>query len=195
MKTITLTLISLALACTVNAQDFNNNIEAARQAYSSGNLESSRFAMQQVLQELDLISGKETLKILPTTLGNLNVKVADDQVNSGSGFAGAVIHRAYQTGDVTATMEIISNSPLIGSINAILSIPFIGTGSNGDRKVIKIDGYKALIQKDSGTGKVSYDIQIPLASTLITLRTENYTDDIVKLANSIPVALIAQKLN
>ncbi len=195
MKTITLTLIGLALVCTVNAQDFNNNIEAARQAYSSGNLESSRFAMQQVLQELDLISGKETLKILPSTLGNLNAKVADDQVNSGSGFAGAVIHRAYQTGDVTATMEIISNSPLIGSINAILSIPFIGTGSNGDRKVIKIDGYKALIQKDSGTGKVSYDIQIPLASTLITLRTENYTDDIVKLANSIPVALIAQKLN
>lgn len=195
MKTITLTLIGLALVCTVNAQDFNNNIEAARQAYSSGNLESSRFAMQQVLQELDLISGKETLKILPTTLGNLSAKVADDQVNSGSGFAGAVIHRAYQTGDVTATMEIISNSPLIGSINAILSIPFIGTGSNGDRKVIKIDGYKALIQKDSGTEKVSYDIQIPLASTLITLRTENYTDDIVKLANSIPVALIAQKLN
>lgn len=195
MKTITLTLISLALACTVNAQDFNKNIEAARQAYSSGNLESSRFAMQQVLQEIDLISGKETLKILPTTLGNLDLKVADDQVNSGSGFAGAVIHRAYQTRDVTATMEIISNSPLIGSINAILSIPFIGTGSNGDRKVIKIDGYKALIQKDSGTGKVSYDIQIPLASTLITLRTENYTDDIVKLANSIPVALIAQKLN
>lgn len=45
---------------------------------------------------------------LPATLGNLNVKVADDLVNSGSGFAGAVIHRAYQTGDVTATMEIIS---------------------------------------------------------------------------------------
>lgn len=195
MKKIALTLIALGIVCTANAQGFANNVQTARQAYSSGNLENSRFAMQQMLQELDIISGKETLKILPATLGNLNAKIADDQVNSGSGFAGAVIHRVYQTGDISATLEIISNSPLIGSINAILSIPFIGTGSNGDRKVIKIDGYKALIQKDSGSEKPLYDIQIPLGSTLITMKTENYTDDIVKLAGSIPVTLIAQKLN
>ena len=195
MKTITLTLVALGFICTANAQDFNNNIQTARQAYTSGNLENSRFAMQQGLQELDILSGKETLKILPATLGTLNAKTAEDQVNSAVGFAGAVIHRVYQAGDVSATMEIISNSPLIGSINAILSIPFIGTGSGGDRKVIKIDGYKALIQKGSETDKVSYDVQIPLGSTLITMKTENYTEDIVKLASSIPVSLIAQKLN
>lgn len=195
MKKIIFSLITFGIAGTVYAQSFNSNIQNARQAYSSGNLENSRFAMQQMLQELDIISGKETLKILPATLVNLNAKTADDQVNSGSGFAGAVIHRVYQAGDATATMEIISNSPLIASVNAILSIPFIGTGSNGDRKVIKIDGYKALIQKESGSEKPGYDIQIPLGSTLITMKTENYTDDIVKLATSIPVALIAQKLN
>lgn len=195
MKNFTLTIFALGLFCSVNAQNFNANIQTARQSYGSGNLEGSRFAMQQMLQELDIISGKETLKILPGTLGNLSAKIADDQVNSGVGFAGAVIHRVYQAGDVSATMEIISNSPLIGSINAILSIPFIGTGSNGDRKVIKIDGYKALIQKGSETDKVTYDIQVPLGSTLITMKTENYKDDIVKLASSIPVALIAQKLN
>ena len=195
MKTIALTLVALGFICTANAQNFNNNIQTARQAYTSGNLENSRFAMQQGLQELDILSGKETLKILPATLGSLNAKTAEDQVNSAVGFAGAVIHRVYQAGDVSATMEIISNSPLIGSINAILSIPFIGTGSGGDRKVIKIDGYKALIQKGSETDKVSYDVQIPLGSTLITMKTENYTEDIVKLASSIPVSLIAQKLN
>ena len=195
MKTIALTLVALGFICTANAQDFNNNIQTARQAYTSGNLENSRFAMQQGLQELDILSGKETLKILPATLGSLNAKTAEDQVNSAVGFAGAVIHRVYQAGDASATMEIISNSPLIGSVNAILSIPFIGTGSGGDRKVIKIDGYKALIQKGSETDKVSYDIQIPLGSTLITMKTENYTGDIVKLASSIPVSLIAQKLN
>lgn len=84
---------------------------------------------------------------------------------------------------------------MIGSINAILSIPFIGTGSNGDRTVVKIDGYKALIQKSSDNEKLTYDVQIPLGSTLITLKTENYSDDIVKLVNNIPVAQIVQKLN
>jgi hypothetical protein len=151
--------------------------------------------MQQMLQEIDILTGKEVLKILPNTLGTLEVKIAEDQVSAGVGFAGAVIHRAYQTEDKSATMEIISNSPLIGSINAILSIPFIGAGANGERRVVKIEGYKALIQKNSDADKISYDIQVPLGSTLITVRTENYSDDIVKLADSIPVALIAQKLN
>jgi hypothetical protein len=195
MKRITFTLICLALAYTVGAQDFNANVQTARQSYSSGNLEGSRFAMQQMLQELDIISGKEALKILPVSLGGLNAKISEDEVTGAAGFAGAIIRREYEAGDKKASLEIISNSPMISSINAILAIPFIGTGSNGDRKVIKIDGYKALIQKGSESEKPSYEIQVPLGSTLITVRTENYTDDIVKLANSIPVTLIAQKLN
>jgi hypothetical protein len=195
MKIIALTLIGIVLVLLVNAQDFNSSVQTARQSYSSGNLEDSRFAMQQMLQEIDILTGKEVLKILPNTLGTLEAKIAEDQVSAGVGFAGAVIHRVYQTEDKLATMEIISNSPLIGSINAILSIPFIGTGANGERRVVKIEGYKALIQKSLDADKISYDIQVPLGSTLITVRTENYSDDIVKLANGIPVALIAQKLN
>lgn len=195
MKKVALTLIGMVLVLLVNGQDFNSSVQTARQSYSSGNLEDSRFAMQQMLQEIDILTGKEVLKILPNTLGTLEVKIAEDQVSAGVGFAGAVIHRAYQTEDKSASMEIISNSPLIGSINAILSIPFIGAGANGERRVVKIEGYKALIQKNSDADKISYDIQVPLGSTLITVRTENYSDDIVKLANSIPVALIAQKLN
>jgi len=71
----------------------------------------------------------------------------------------------------------------------------LSDGSNGDRTVVKIDGYKALIQKSSDNEKLIYDVQIPLGSTLITLKTENYSDDIVKLVNNIPVAQIVQKLN
>lgn len=194
MKKIVLSIVCLALVFAANAQDFNANVQTARSSYSAGNLENSRFAMQQMLLELDIISGKETLKILPETLGGLTAKVSDDAVNAGSGFAGAVIHREYQGGDKTAELEIISNSPLVSSINAILALPFMGAGSNGDRSIVKIDGYKALIQKDSEV-KGAYTVQIPLSSTLITLRTENYTEDVTKLANSIPVSLIAQKLN
>ncbi|WP_276348086.1 hypothetical protein [Daejeonella sp. JGW-45] len=195
MRKLTLTLMGLALSYIASGQDFNANIQTARQSYSSGNLEGSRFAMQQMLQELDIISGKETLKILPETLGGLNAKIAEDEVSGAAGFAGAVIHREYEAGDKKASLEIISNSPLISSINAILALPFLGTGSNGDQKVIKVDGYKALIQRGSDTANPVYEIQVPLGSALITVKTENYADDIIKLANSIPVALIAQKLN
>jgi hypothetical protein len=195
MKHILLIISILSVAFTAGAQDFNSNVQTARQSYNSGDLENSRFAMQQMLQELDIISGKETLKILPSTLGDMAAKTAEDAVSAGSGFAGAVIHRIYQTDNRTATMEIISNSPLVASVNAILAIPFIGTGGNSDRMVIRVEGYKALVQKKSEANSESYEIQIPLGSTLISVKTENYKNDITRLANEIPVGQIAQKLN
>lgn len=195
MKRISLILICLGLLSTVNAQDFSANLQTARQSYSSGKLEASRFAMEQMLQELEIISGKETLKLLPGSLGGLTANSSEDEVNGGAGFAGAVIHREYASANSTATLEIISNSPLISSLNAMLALPFMGSGTDGERRVVKIDGYKALIQKLSDSDKPSYEVQIPLGSALITLRTENYTGDIVKLANEIPVSEINGKVN
>jgi hypothetical protein len=196
MKRLFITIFSLAAALTVNAQDFNKYAATAKTSYSAGKLEDSRFAMQQMMKELDMIAGKEALKLLPAKLESLSANTANDNVNGASGFAGVVIHRDYGSGDKTAAIEIISNSPIVASINAILAIPFIGNAGNGDQKVIKIDGYKALIQKteNSETKKVSYDVQVPLNSTLLTLKTENVTEDIVKLANSLPVAEIAKAL-
>jgi hypothetical protein len=195
-KLLLVTILSLAVCISVQAQDFNKHLATAKSSYSSGKLEESRFAMQQMLQELDMLTGKEVLKVLPAKMGSLDANAANDNVTGATGFAGVIIHREYGAADKTASIEIISNSPLIASLNAILSIPFIGTAANGDRKVIKIEGYKALIQKntDSETKKVSYDVQVPLGSTLVTLKVDNATEDIVKLSNNIPVAQIAKLL-
>lgn len=196
MKKLYITILSLAACLSVQGQDFNKHLATARSSYASGNLEGSRFAMQQMLQELDMMTGKEVLKILPTKLESLDANTANDNVTGATGFAGVVIHREYGSTEKTASIEIISNSPIIASLNAILAIPFMGTGSNGDRKIIKIEGYKALIQRNSDTGaeKQSYDVQIPLGSTLVTLKVGNASEDIVKLANTIPVAKISELL-
>ncbi len=196
MKKIVVIIFSISACLSVRAQEFDKNLATARSAYSSGKLEESRFAMQQMLQELDILSGKEVLKLLPAKLEALNANTANDNVTGASGFAGVIIHRDYGAAEKTASIEIISNSPLIASINAVLSIPFVGAAATGDQKVIKIEGYKALIQKntDSDSKKVMYDVQIPLGSTLVTLKADNSTGDIVKLASTIPVSQIAQLL-
>lgn len=196
MKKLLITIFSLAVFVTAQAQEFNKHLATARSAYSSGKLEESRFAMQQMMQELDMITGKEVLKVLPVKMADLNANTANDNVTGATGFAGVIIHREYGTADNTASIEIISNSPLIASINAMLAIPFIGRAGNGDHKVVKIEGYKALIQKNanSETGKTSYDVQIPLGATLVTFKADNSSGDIEKLANTIPVAQIAKLL-
>lgn len=193
MKKIYASLICCQLVITTNAQqEFNKQLSTARASYASGKLEDSRFAMQQMLQELDMITGKEILKTLPTKMQDQNADAAKDNVSGTSGFVGVLIHREYGAKDKLISLDVISNSPLITSINAVLSLPFIG--SSGEYKVIKVGGYKALIQKVTGeNNKTDYELQLPMHSTLITLKAPGYTQEqLVTMANSLPVQQIAK---
>jgi hypothetical protein len=195
MKRIIVLLIVIATYSTTNAQEFAKRLTEAKTAYSAGKLEDSRFAMEQMIQELDIVTGKEVLKILPTTMGDKPANLKVDNVSGSSGFVGVIIHREYGTVDSSkAEVEIISNSPMIASINAILSVPFMG--ASGVNKIIKIAGYKALVEKSTGSNeRVDYQIQLPLNSSLITFKAPGLSqDDVVKLANTLPVADIAKML-
>ena len=193
MKSVILTLLAILCLFSAEAQEFNKYLANARTSYSAKKLDEARFAMQQMLHELDVIVAKDVLKLLPAKLDTLNANVANDQVSGNSGFTGIMIERDYGTGSKTAELQIIGNSPLTASVNAILSLPLIG----GNRKIIKLEGYKALIEKttDTETNKVSYEIQLPLNSSLLTLKTSGISDDeIQKLVASIPVARLARLL-
>jgi len=195
MKKIIFLLIVIALCSQSQAQEFAKRLTEAKTAYSSGKLDDSRFAMEQMLQELDIITGKEVLKILPAKMGDKAANTKADNVTGSSGFFGVIIHREYGTIDSSnVDLEIISNSPLVSSLNALLSVPFMG--SAGDNKTIKISGYKALVQKVTGPNeRADYEVQLPLNTTLITLKAPGLSqDDVIKLANTLPVADIAKML-
>ncbi len=148
MKKIYLLAIICVSGFSIQAQEFTKQLADARTAYTSGKLDDSRFAMQQMLQNLDIIMGKEVLKLLPAKLQEQGSNASRDNVTGTSGFMGVVIHREYGPEDKNINLEIISNSPLLTSINALLSIPMIG--NTGDNRVVKVSGYKALVQKTSG---------------------------------------------
>lgn len=195
MKKIIFLIILFASFAKINAQDFAKRLTEAKTAYAAGKLEDSRFAMEQTLQELDIVTGKEVIKLLPIKMGDKTANTKADNVTGSSGFLGVIIHREYGTVDTSnIDLEIISNSPLIGSINALLSVPFIG--SSGDNKIIKINGYKALAQKVTGSNdRTDYEIQLPLNNTLITFKAPGYSqDDVIKMANTLPIEDIAKML-
>lgn len=204
MKKIYFVIITLLSVTAVSAQqEFAKHLADARSAYASGKLDDSRFAMQQMLQELDIISGKEVLKLLPQKMMDDNMRSERDEVSGTSGFVGVLIHREYgvpaknvyadSLRTKTVTLEIISNSPLLGTLNAMLSLPFM---NNPDQKVIKIAGYKALVQKVSGDNEEKeFELQLPLNNSLITLKAPGRSqEDVIKMANTIPVADIAKML-
>lgn len=198
MKNISITFILLlVLAVTVQAQDFNKHIAEARNSYASGDLSHSRFAMEQLLRELDVAIGKDILKLLPTKLETLEANQKEDQVTgSGAGIgSGLFVHRSYGTASKRATLDIINDSPLINSLNAILAIPFVVKAGDSNQKVVKIQGYKSLLTKitEEGNNKIAYELQIPLDNTLVSLRVDDTKEaDVVKMASAIPLAKIAQ---
>ena len=193
------TIIAFAYAITSFGQDFNAHVAEAKSSYSSGDLENTRFNLEQALQELDIIIGKEILKQLPTQLGSLKFNEADDNVTSGSGMGtGLFVHRSYGVEMNTGRIDVINNSPLIASLNAMLSIPFVGNSGDGTQKVIKVQGYKAVMNKNANeqTGKVGYTIQIPVNNTLYTVEMDETSEsEIQSIANSIPIAKITQMAN
>lgn len=184
------------LVCTTAAfAQFDTHLATAKAEYAKGNLEASRFAMQQLMTELDIQIGKEVLTMLPAKMDALNANTKNDNVTANSGLAGCLIHRDYGTQEKEARIEIMSNSPLVASLNAILAIPFMGNSGDGTQKVVKIGGYKSILQKsvDSETNVENYTLQIPMNSTLLTLYADKSNEaEILKWANTIPVDKIAK---
>lgn len=194
MKKYSIFISILFFTLSVNAQDFSKDIADAKSSYSAGKLADAHFSLEQAIQEIDMIVGKEVLKLLPAKMNNQAAVEKDDQVTANVGFVGATVHRSY--GDTTGSqVEIISNSPLIASLNSFLNMPLVGgMMRNSTTKVVKIQGYKSRLEKlgDNDNGKPNYQLQIPFKSALITI-TANGMDEnaMMSFANSIPLDKIA----
>lgn len=194
MKKILILAFSV-LTFTLSAQDFSKNLATAKSSYASGDLENSRFAMQQMMTEIDLAIGREVLKLLPAKLETMAANTKSDNVTANTGITGVLIHRDYGTGEKISNIDVMGNSPLVASLNAILQLPFMANSGDGTQKIIKVEGYKGILQKtvDSETSKTDYTLQIPINSSLLTLVVPNSTEaDVIKMANTIPVAQIAK---
>lgn len=194
MKKIIITTIAIYLAAALQAQDFKADITTAKTAYAANKLEDAHFALQQALSEIDMIIGKEVLKLLPQKMDTANVNIKDDHVNSNVGFAGATVHRSYGKSQ-KAEVELISNSPLIGTLNTLMNMPMMGgMARDENNKTVKVQGYKARLEKQNDSNdETNYVLQIPFSSALLTFTVRNTTEkDILKLADTLPLDQIAK---
>lgn len=180
------------------AQEVDRRLGEARAAYEAGNLEAARFALQQALNDIDLAIGQEILAVLPDRLGDMGAAAAEDQVSSaGMGYAGLFLSRTYtNNGDASVNLQLVADSPLLAGINTILALPMIAADSN--QKRIRVGGYRALLQKNEGQdGRVSYDVQIPFGSSLMTLEFKGVEDEgaVTSMAGTIPVDQVSRLIS
>jgi len=196
MKNLILSMLTIGLCTVVMAQEFDKSLASAKSAYSSGNLEDARFNLENALREVDVAIGKEVMKVLPTTLGTLAYNAKEDNVTGMSAsFAGLFVHRTYGTAqDKNAYIDIVSDSPMMAGISAILSMPMVMNSGDNNQKVIKVQGYKTLLTKQADeNGQVTgYDVQTPFGNSMLTLHYNGNISEaeITKLANTIPIEKI-----
>jgi hypothetical protein len=196
MKKLFILSIVFISAGIASAQDFKNYVAAAKTSYKAGKLEEAHFALQQTLQQLDITIGKEVIKLLPEAMDTLKAIVKEDNVTGNVSFVGATIHRAYGAGAKKAQIEIVNNSPLLGTLNAFLTSPLLaGLGSDGKSKVLKIQGFKSRLTKEDNTNGAlpAYNLEIPLSNALISLHVSNAGEnEVLSFANSLPLDKIAK---
>jgi hypothetical protein len=196
MKNLILSILAIGVCTIVIAQDFDKSTASAKSAYAAGNLEDARFNLENALREVDAAIGREVMKVLPTTLGTLAYNTKEDNVTGASGgFAGLYVHRTYGTGEnKNAYIDIISDSPMMAGISAILSMPAIMNNAESGQKVIKVQGYKTLLTKQTGENgeTTGYDVQTPFGNSMLTLHySGNISEaEITKLANALPIEKI-----
>jgi hypothetical protein len=195
MKKILITLIAGCIGLSAFAQSFKEAVGKAQATYAGGNLEDAHFSLMQAMQELDMIIGKEVIKLLPAKLEERTANAPQDEVTSNIGFIGATIRRTYGTSPKLADLSIISNSPMIAMLNTVLNAPLLGgMMADANNKTVKVQGYKGrLTGSELSEGKKKYELQIPLGSALVTLSVEDCTEgQIMAMANTLPMQQIAK---
>lgn len=194
MKTILSTLLAILLGCALNAQDVNEKLSEAEKAYQAGNFEEARFALQEALQGVNQAIGRDILDILPDNLQGMTIVEGSDNVTSANvGFAGLFVSRRYEGENTSASVEIMSDSPLVAAVNTFLSLPAIMI-SDPNQKRVRVDGYRGMQTRNEYEGNVTYEIQIPIGSTLFSFNVSGFDNEktVSDMLNRLQVGQIAK---
>jgi hypothetical protein len=198
MKQLKFLIILAGLGLSVslaNGQDVSAKLNEAESAYNSKNYENARFALQEALTQINQLIGKDILALLPAKMGAMAVNSKEDNVTGAAGFAGLSVTRNYGTEEKTARVEIIGDSPMVASLNALMSMPMLMGASDPNQKRVKVGEYKGMLQKETSENTTTgYTLQVPLSQTLFTLHvTGSFTEnEVMAMAQSIPVGQIAK---
>ncbi len=193
MRKIYNTLIALTLLLhisAVKAQDVEKYISQAHSAYTSGQLEVARTAIQDALRELDIKIGNEIIAMLPKSIQGMNCSPTSDNSNTSNGMTGLMVQREWTSQHTSLDFSVMGNSPLLTGINAMLAMPIM-IGSGGNQKKITVEGYKALFEKrlDENNQSQGFNLMVPVNSSLIQIEYTGSAseNDFMNMVSLIPI--------
>ncbi len=178
-------------------QDVISNIEIAKNNFSAQNFDQSRVAIQQAMAELNKKVGNEVIALLPQTINGFSSNSNQDMINGWEmGLMSLMVTRNWNSESQSISFSVMGNSPLVTSINAVLSMPMMMGAGNPNQKKTNIEGYKALLEKqvDENQQIAGYSLMVPFQSSLIQLNYSGFIteQEFLTIVSQIPVSKITQ---
>ncbi|MEL6277357.1 MAG: hypothetical protein AAFR28_00575 [Pseudomonadota bacterium] len=122
MKHLVPIILSAALVSTPALSDaFEDNVEAALEAYRGGDYDAARRHMEQADRHLDAAKAAQLGRFLPPPFTGWRRIVADPKQLGAEALGGAVAQAAYTDGEQTISIKLVAGSALASSMAAMRS--------------------------------------------------------------------------
>jgi hypothetical protein len=178
MKKTSLLILSVLFSFTLFFPVLSKAQEVTPQTYikeasdflTAGNYKEAVNALQSAINGINGLMMGKVVESLPKEINGFTANTEDDNTNSGSlGMMGGglTVTRTYRKADNTDNyfeISILGNSPMISSVNMLLSNPMFMTSSGG--KELRYGTRKGVFKKESG----DYEFMMPLTASMITIK-------------------------
>lgn len=172
--------LAFVLVQPAAADEFLEALDAAKQAYEEGDFGAVREELNYATGLLAQMRGDELSNVLPEPLDGWTA----EQGGGGGGaavFGGVTVSRQYRRDRDRVTVTIVTDSPAMQGMIAIMSNPAIAQSQGG--RMERIKRQKAVIKYNEKNRRG--DINIVVKQTLVTIEGTAERDELVAYAKAI----------
>ncbi|HKJ64475.1 MAG TPA: hypothetical protein VJ969_03685 [Desulfopila sp.] len=157
------------------ADEVEEAVKEGLQYYQDGDFSSAAGSLEYAAQLIRQKKGGELEAFLPEPLPGWTAETASSQAMGASLFGGGVTaERSYSKEDSSATVQIVTDSPMLQGVLMMLTNPAVATADGGRLK--KINGQKAVVKYDQG--RSSGEILVVVANRfLVTIEGSNISQE------------------
>ncbi len=178
------------LSTTTMADDILDTMQEAMTSYKKGDYVQTKDDLEYVMELLKQKKGESIKTLLPDALSGWEAQEAQSE-SAGSGMfgGGSTISRVYTKGKSKIVIDIVTDSPLLQGLGAVLGNPMFANGG----KLKRIKREKAIIKYNNK--RKSGDVTIMLDKRfLITVKgTKVNEEDLINYAKSIDFKKIKEQ--
>lgn len=181
----------LTSAASLRADDVTDSIDEAIKAYKAKDFAAAAQSLDAAAQLVRQKRGELFKGLLPDAPSGWKAEDASSQSAGAAMFGGGVTaERRYTKGDLSMTVKIITDSPMMQAVIMMMGNPMFANADGG--KLERIKGQKAILKNKDGNGSVNVVVN---GTLLVQIEGSQVTDaDLRAFASAVDYAKIAALL-